>query len=398
MTVQELFRSIDFTGKEIKPYSDGSFLLKNDFPFFFLKGGYFVFGANAEGEVFGLPLDEIGKIKKTITAWGKDRDDIKLRCVVQNVDSRAERFALLVKSTPSLENRAQHDPVTSSASSFDSFLSFARRVGLTPLDSGSLLAKATELSSDSRFSNGFSLLFDESQNLANVVCKIYQGKETNTKVLDVEELFGSLSTLASKSYLFLERNSLIEDSRRSYPKTAFFLAFAFCLSHLDISEPKQIEIRLFPDRAEIVCPGLWDEDNAKKNANQGIAQGLSLAGLPSEKLSSLFEQYSEVPDGYLPSLILGPHSYSLRLMDLLYQTKEEKALAPADGSLSEEQKKVLKVLSSGPRPLSYLMKLSPYKSRAAYSKFVINPLLERKRIVRVGKLTSPKAILCIADE
>lgn len=397
MTVQELFRSIDFNGKEITPYLDGSILSGNDFSFLF-KGGYFVFGASEEGEVSGLPLEEVGRIKKAIATWGKTEDGIKLRCVVQNVDSRAERFALLVESTPSTTSLPEPSLPESDRSSFDPFLFFVRKVGLVSSNPDSLLARLTELASDASLSRGFSLFLDESQKLVTVICKIYQGQSLETRILDSEEICGSFSTLASKSYLFLERNSLVEDDRRSYPKTGFFLAFAFCLSHLDLSNSKTIEIRLFSDRVELSCPGVLDEGNFKKDINQGIAGGFRVAGLPAEKLSPLFEEYSSAPDCYAPSLILGPKAFTLRLLDLLYLPKETKAPLPFDGVLSEEQKKVLKILSDGPHPLSYLMKQSPYKSRAAYSKFVINPLLQRKRIVRVGKLTSPKAILCIVDE
>lgn len=397
MTAQELFRTIDFNGKGIVSYPDGSILSRNDLSFL-LKGGYFVFGASNEGEVSGLPLEEIGKIKKSIATWAKTKVGLKLRCVVQNVDSRAERFALLVESTFAGMDQPLTGVPESAESSFGSFLSFVHKVGLTSLNRGALLTHLTELASDSSLSKGFSLFCDESQRLVTVLCKVYQRQGVDSMVLDAEEIFGSLSTLAFKSYLFLERNSLIEDDRRSYPKTAFFLAFAFCLSHLDMSAPKQIEIRLFPNRAELVCPGFLDEGDFEKDINQGIAEGFLLSGLPSEKLLPLFGGYSSVPEGYAPSFVLGPNTFKLRLMDLIYRPKEEKSFVPVDGSLSEEQKKVLKILSFGPRPLSSLMKQSPYKSRAAYAKFVINPLLQRKRIARVGKLTSPKAVLCIVDE
>ncbi len=401
------------------------------------NGGNLFVGVDDFGKVDGVSIEDIIQSKASVNLINQTllSTPAQLRFVVKNVDSMSERCVLYINvlpgeakiravfsSTSKSATYADQDfndyvpsdrgeplaPADFDASAFSSYMSLCRRYrpdGSQP-DSKELY-EAGLIDACGVPSPEFSLWSDSPPSpCPKISAYLYRGNEKSEFILDSLESSFSLASAFSSFVTFVERNTRkgkaidtngIKVDRKSYPDMAFIRALVAGLSHLDYSSSiGEITISLFNNRFEIECSGpLLDSSCLDVNKNRLMHACLSIMGVTKDFdacFQDIFKFYSGYPKSFEPHVICGKDSFTIILFDTLYEPSvfEERIL---NNELSPEQEKVLELLSSGPKTTLELMVKSSYRSRAAFGKFVINPLIKGGRIARIGKTNSPKAKL-----
>ena len=398
-------------------------------------GGNLFVGVDDFGNAFGLSVDDIIGSKSFITSINQTllSPAPKLCFVVKNVDSMSENCVLYVQVIPSGEkirlSAAKDETPDFADQDFNSYVPSPAEdifldIGfdLSSFSSFSLLCQ--KLRPDRAVPSGKELfkaglvdkfgspcpelsLWSDSPSPAcpKINAFLYRGVEKSEFVLDSFENRSSLSEAFASLLGFVERNTRVGKAvdasgnkvdRKSYPELSFVKAFAAGLSHLDYSSSNgEISIGLFSNRIEIECSGsLLDSclDVSKNRLIHACFNVMGINGSFDTCFQDVFSSYSGFSKTFEPKVLCGKNSFTIVLYDTLYEPTvfEERIV---NNELSPEQEKVLDSLSSGPKTTLELMAKSPYKSRAAFGKFVINPLINGDKIARIGKTNSPKAKL-----
>ncbi len=399
-------------------------------------GGNLFVGADDFGNATGLPVDDIIASKTSIISINQTllSPAAKLRLAVKNVDSMSENCVLYVQVISGdvkikladdkkeiLEYADQDfdtyvastsedvlEDVSFDFSSYSSFSLLCRRFRTDQSVPGGKELYAAGLINE--FGNPrpeFAFWSDSpSSPCPKITAFLYRGLEKSEFVLDSFEACSSLSKAFLSLLAFVERNTRAGKAvdscgnkmdRKSYPDFSFIRAFAAGLSHLDYSSsPREIAISLFSNRLEIECSGpLLDSSCLDVSKNRLIHACFNVMGINGSFdtcFQDVFASYAGFSKTFEPKVLCGKDSFTIVLYDTLYEPAvfEERIV---NNELSPEQEKVLDLLSSGPKTTLELMAKSPYKSRAAFGKFVINPLIGGGKIARIGKTNSPKAKL-----
>ena len=248
----------------------------------------------------------------------------------------------------------------------------------------------------------------------NVHCRLWPGFDRGSdETIDDQEFIGNLLELYKNASAFIRRNSHQgfvkgesgESGKVSYPQLAIHEALVNALAHRDYTiMGSQIDVDIYKDRLEITVPGSFLQTKAaqdyssldeigSKRRNQSICDIFELCGMMQRngsgfrKIHSLYLDYS---NEYSPSIHSNRDSFRITLMDLTYS---ESATIPnreeSRGGLSELQEAVLSFCSEAPKTTAEIQSITPYRSRASFRTYVLNPLLERNLLKRIGNAQSP---------
>lgn len=442
MNIRDLFPDVDLTKgfsafAECLKETDGKIISAMIAELSNSTGGNLFVGVDDFGKVNGLSVDEIIHSKSLLVSFNQTllSAPAALRFAVKNVDSMSESCVLYVSVQPSVSKIHPifhaSKPVDYAGEDFNDFApsSFEAFASVAPEFDSSLYC--TYLALCQRHRSDFNLpdanelhqagliddhgnatpefsLWSDSPSCAcpKISAFLYRGVEKSELVLDSFESSSSLSKTLISLIAFIERNTRkgkavdsngIKIDRESYPGMSFVRAFAAGLSHLDYSSsPGEIAISLFANRLEFECFGpLLDSSCLDVTKNRLMHACLSVMGVSKDFdtcFQDIFASYSGLPKSFEPHVVCGKNSFTIILFDTLYEPTvfQQRIL---DNELSPEQEKALELLSSGPKTTLELMFKSPYRSRAAFGKFVINPLIQGGKIARIGKINSPKAKL-----
>lgn len=349
-------------------------------------GGVLCVGVDKSLNCLGFPLLELPKTKSLLRDASRCLGEHPLLKVsVRNVDSNAENCVLFVEIGK--RELARHEDKGHHLENLSCFSAWCLENG-SEEPSADRLRNLRLIDSFSRPLGNFAFFSDDAK--ARLECRLYKGKEKSGFLLDERCLEGSVQDDLKGALTFLERNTKAASERRSYPREAFLFSLLKLFLYKDNANPSLLaKVSIFDDRVEFACPIVPLEDGIFPPVSADIEQAFTLAGLSN---SPLYRCYEGKKRKYWPSILCTSGEMIITLFDELYREEDlggDKEKEP----LSDEQIKVLRALSTGPASLHSLMLASPYKSRAAFTKYVISPLMKGGRIVRVGKITSPKAVL-----
>lgn len=413
------------------------------------EGGFLFAGVSNDGEAFGLTLDELDRTKNLV-ALVNDRHifpHAKLSFLMRSVDDNAERFVLGIKVLPadsvvrfrdgdfnetvfvrgdgnttpatpeeiiSLSKRKFGVDNETSQAIYDENLwtSFIELCKEFRKDSSSPTLKELQneeiVSKDGYAKTGLLMFKDDyNEDDSLVCCRLWKGNNKTGIVLDSAKFKGPLSTVFRHALSFIERNTKTgwnktsnggREEIRSYPKEAIREALVNAIAHRDYSiAGTQIDVDIYNDRIDIVSPGSWllpkpyDEyplgSIPSIRRNTIIAACLDVANLMERGgtgFQTMIESYKDCPSEKQPCVMIYPGFLDLRLYDKLYNN------SVIDLELSDTEK-VIELLKEGQKGVKELQNVTKYGSRSRFLQDVINPLIEAKKIIRIGSEKSRTA-------
>ncbi|MDY6100571.1 MAG: hypothetical protein SPI62_01705 [Candidatus Enteromonas sp.] len=391
MKLPSLFPTVRLENVKCFPQSKslGLDVLRSAFISLSSSGGFLCVGVDESLECLGFPLLDLPAVKRALRTGSLCLGDHpKLKISVQNIDSKAEKCVLLVEVGQASQSSGLLSPAE--LDGLSCFLRWCEENGAETPDI-ERLKKWNLVDSRGRATGGFSLFSDDGK--ATLECHLYKGKEKTGPLLDERTFTGPIQDCLRGGVAFLERDTKASSSGGqwvgSYPKNAFLFSLMKLFvyrDYLDGSMASHVDI--FDDRVELSAPIHPLEDGVFPPINQEIEQGFSIAGLPN---APLYQCYENKERRLYPSVNCTREKMTIVLKDELY--REAELPVSKKEPLTDDQLKVIRTLAKGPSSLYALMLDSPYKSRAAFTKYVIAPLMANRQIERVGKLTSPKAVL-----
>ena len=413
------------------------------------EGGYLFVGVANDGEAFGLTLDEVDKTKNLIVLVN-DRHifpHAKFSFMMRSVDDNAEHFVLGIKVLPAdsvVRFRdgdfnetvfVRGDGNTTPATPEEIISLSKRKFGVDNETSQvlydekawtSYIDLCKEFRSDKSFptlkdlqneeiisKDGYAktglLMFKDDYNEDDslICCRLWKGNNKTGIVLDSEKFKGSLSTVFRHALSFIERNTKTgwnktsnggREEVRSYPKEAIREALVNAIAHRDYSiAGTQIDVDIYNDRIDIVSPGSWllpkpydayplgSIPSIRRNTI--IAACLDVANLMERGgtgFQTMIESYKDSPKEKQPGVMIYPGFLDLRLYDKLFNN------SVIDLDLSDSEK-VIELLKEGQKGIKELQEVTKYGSRSHFLEEVINPLIEAKKIIRIGSERSRTA-------
>ena len=413
------------------------------------EGGYLFVGVANDGEAFGLTLDEVDKTKNLV-ALVNDRHifpHAKLSFLMRSVDDNAENFVLGIKVLPAdsvvrfrdgdfNETVFVRGDGNSTPATPEEIISLSKRkfgvdnetsqVLYDEKDWSSYIELCKEFRSDKSSpaikelqneeivsKDGYAktglLMFKDDYNEEDslICCRLWKGNNKTGTVLDSEKFKGSLSTVFRHVLNFIERNTKTgwnkisnggREEVRSYPKEAIREALVNAIAHRDYSiAGTQIDVDIYSDRMDIVSPGSWllpkPYDSYPLGSipsirrNTIIAACLDVANLMERGgtgFQTMIDSYKDCPSEKQPCVMIYPGFLDLRLYDKLFNN------SVIDLELSDSEK-VIELLKEGQKGIKELQDVTKYGSRSRFLQEVINPLIEAKKIVRIGNERSRTA-------
>ena len=240
-----------------------------------------------------------------------------------------------------------------------------------------------------------------------ICCRLWKGNNKTGTVLDSEKFKGPLSTAFRHTLSFIERNTKTgwnktsnggREEVRSYPKEAIREALVNAIAHRDYSiAGTQIDVDIYNDRIDIVSPGSWllpkpydayplgSIPSIRRNTI--IAACLDVANLMERGgtgFQTMIDSYKDCPSEKQPCVMIYPGFLDLRLYDKLFNN------SVIDMELSDSEK-VIELLKEGQKGVKELQNVTKYGSRSRFLQEIINPLIEAKKIIRIGSERSPTA-------
>ena len=420
------------------------------------KGGYIFIGVSNDGEAFGLNLKEIDETKNLISVINDRNifPHVKFDYALRSVDEKAERFVLAVKiyQSDSIVRYKEGDfnekvfvkgDGNSTPATPEEIIALSKRK--TGIDNETTNIKYEEkdwekylqlcidyrsdknkpslkelqneeiVSSDGFAKSGFLMFKDDYfEDESRIHCRLWKGLSKSGEVLDTAKYKGSLGECFLNALNFINRNTKIgwkkndlggRDEIRSYPLIAVREALVNAIAHRDYSiSGTQIDVDIFDDRIDISSPGNWllpknyydyDEGTIPSiRRNQIIAACFDVANLMERGgtgFQTIMDSYKGIVESKKPVVMIYNGYLLLRLFDLKYEEiKEESSIASIDLSIEEE--KVIELLKDGPKGIKELQNNSKYKSRPHFIEYVINPLVKRGFIGKIGNDKSPLAV------
>ena len=413
------------------------------------EGGYLFVGVANDGEVFGLTLDEVDKTKNLV-ALVNDRHifpHTKLSFLMRSVDDNAEHFVLGIKVLPSdSEVRfrdgdfnetvfVRGDGNTTPATPEEIISLSKRKFGVDNETSQVLydekdwtnyidlckefrsdkssptlkdLQNEEIVSKDGYAKTGLLMFKDDyNEDDSLICCRLWKGNNKTGTVLDSEKFKGPLSTVFHHALSFIERNTKTGWNKTSnggreevcsYPKEAIREALVNAIAHRDYSiAGTQIDVDIYNDRIDIVSPGSWllpkpydayplgSIPSIRRNTI--IAACLDVANLMERGgtgFQTMIDSYKDCPSEKQPCVMIYPGFLDLRLYDKLFNN------SVIDMELSDSEK-VIELLKEGQKGVKELQNVTKYGSRSRFLQEIINPLIEAKKIIRIGSERSPTA-------
>lgn len=273
------------------------------------KGGTIFVGVSNDGEAFGLPLDEIDKIKNLV-AVTNDRHifpHITYSYMLKRVDSKAELYVLAIRIFPSDSivrfrdgdfNETVYvkgDGNSVVAKPEDILLLGKRKYGvdnyLTKIpyeeDKWSEFLKLCNVYRENHSAatikelqnmeivtpegfvlSGFEMFKDDYDgDDTRIHLRIFNGLSKSDEVIDKAEYKGSIARSLHYSFDFIKRNIKHgykktndggRNSLEAYPFLAVREALVNAVAHRDYSiHGSQIDVNIFANRIEITSPGSW---------------------------------------------------------------------------------------------------------------------------------------------
>ena len=414
------------------------------------EGGYLFVGVSDEGEAFGLSVDEVDKTKNLVSLVN-DRHifpHAKISFSIRSVDEEAEHFVLAIKvlqsdsvvryrdgdfnETVYIRGDGNSTPATP-----EEIISLSKRKYGVDNETSQVLYNEKEwseyiglcqefrsdksaptvkelqneeiVSKDGYVKTGLLMFKDDYKDDDTLICcRLWKGNNKTGTVLDSEKFKGSLSAVFRHALSFIERNTKTGWNKtdnggraeiRSYPKEAIREALVNAIAHRDYSIlGTQIDVDIYNDRIDIVSPGSWllpkpYEDYPLGSIpsirrNSIIAACLDVANLMERGgtgFQTMIESYKDSPTEKQPCVMIYPGFLDLRLYDKLFKN------SIIDSDLSDSER-VLELLKEGQKGVKELQAITKYKSRSRFLEEIINPLLEAKKIIRIGNDRSPTSI------
>lgn len=413
------------------------------------EGGYLFVGVSDAGEAFGLTIDEVDKTKNLVSVIN-DRHifpHAKITFSMRSVDEGAEHFVLGIKVLPAdsvvrfrdgdfnetvyVRGNGNSTPATPeeiislskrkygvdnettlilyNEEKWSNYLELCKEFRSDKsLPSLKELQSEEIVSKDGYAKSGFLMFKDDyNEDDSLVCCRLWKGNNKTGTVLDSEKIKGSLPLVFRHVLSFIERNTKTgwnktnsggREEIRSYPKEAIREALINAIAHRDYSiAGTQIDVDIYNDRIDIVSPGSWllpkpyDEyplgSIPSIRRNTIIAACLDVANLMERGgtgFQTMIESYKDCPEEKQPCVMIYPGFLDLRLYDKLFNN------SVIDFELSDSEK-IIALLREGQKKIKELQEATKYKSRSRFLKEVINPLLEAKKIIRIGNEKSPTA-------
>lgn len=414
------------------------------------EGGYLFVGVSDAGEAFGLSVDEVDKTKNLVSLVN-DRHifpHTKISFSIRSVDEEAEHFVLAIKvlqsdsvvryrdgdfnETVYIRGDGNSTPATP-----EEIISLSKRKYGVDNETSQILYNEKEwseyiglcqefrsdksaptvkelqneeiVSKEGYAKTGLLMFKDDYKDDDTLICcRLWKGNNKTGTVLDSEKFKGSLSAVFRHALSFIERNTKTGWNKtdnggraeiRSYPKEAIREALVNAIAHRDYSiSGTQIDVDIYNDRIDIVSPGSWllpkpYEDYPLGSIpsirrNSIIAACLDVANLMERGgtgFQTMIESYKDSPTEKQPCVMIYPGFLDLRLYDKLFKN------SIIDSDLSDSER-VLELLKEGQKGVKELQAITKYKSRSRFLEEIINPLLEAKKIIRIGNDKSPTSI------
>ena len=414
------------------------------------EGGYLFVGVSDAGEAFGLSVDEVDKTKNLVSLVN-DRHifpHTKISFSIRSVDEEAEHFVLAIKvlqsdsvvryrdgdfnETVYIRGDGNSTPATP-----EEIISLSKRKYGVDNETSQILYNEKEwseyiglcqefrsdksaptvkelqneeiVSKEGYAKTGLLMFKDDYKDDDTLICcRLWKGNNKTGTVLDSEKFKGSLSAVFRHALSFIERNTKTGWNKtdnggraeiRSYPKEAIREALVNAIAHRDYSiSGTQIDVDIYNDRIDIVSPGSWllpkpYEDYPLGSIpsirrNSIIAACLDVANLMERGgtgFQTMIESYKDSPTEKQPCVMIYPGFLDLRLYDKLFKN------SIIDSDLSDSER-VLELLKEGQKGVKELQAITKYKSRSRFLEEIINPLVEAKKIIRIGNDRSPTSI------
>lgn len=414
------------------------------------EGGYLFVGVSDAGEAFGLSVDEVDKTKNLVSLVN-DRHifpHAKISFSIRSVDEEAEHFVLAIKvlqsdsvvryrdgdfnETVYIRGDGNSTPATP-----EEIISLSKRKYGVDNETSQILYNEKEwseyiglcqefrsdksaptvkelqneeiVSKEGYAKTGLLMFKDDYKDDDTLICcRLWKGNNKTGTVLDSEKFKGSLSVVFRHALSFIERNTKTGWNKtdnggraeiRSYPKEAIREALVNAIAHRDYSiSGTQIDVDIYNDRIDIVSPGSWllpkpYEDYPLGSIpsirrNSIIAACLDVANLMERGgtgFQTMIESYKDSPTEKQPCVMIYPGFLDLRLYDKLFNN------SIIDSDLSDSER-ILELLKEGQKGVKELQAITKYKSRSRFLEEIINPLVEAKKIIRIGNDRSPTSI------
>lgn len=421
------------------------------------EGGIMFIGVNDNQDAFGLTIKEIDQTKNLIALVNDRHifPHIKYKYMLRSVDEGAEKFVLAIEVKPS-ESVVRYregdfnetvyikgDGNTMPASPEDIISLSKRKMGIDDETTNILyhennwttylelsqeyrtnrttptikeLQNEEIVSKDGYVKSGFLMFEDHYFNDDSlIVCRLWKGLDKTGEVLDNRRLKGPLGKVFKEALEFIDRNTKhgwkkTDNGGRkelnSYPVNAIREALVNAIAHRDYSIiGTQIDVNIYDNRLEIVSPGSWLLPKSYEEYTLGaipsirrnkiIAAALDIANLMERGgtgFQTMAKSYEEFDDKFQPCVSVYPGFLNLCLFDVLYQNTILDDLSIFKEKLSTKQQ-ILELLKIGPKSIKELQSATSYKSRTAFLKEVINPLIKENLIYREGNPRSNKSLI-----
>lgn len=301
-------------------------------------GGYLIVGVNDNGDVIGLSLDDIDKIKNLVSLTN-DRyifPHAKFDFSFYSVTTDLEKYVLCINVRPSeyltrfkdgdynekvfIKGDANSTPATPEEiialgkkkygvdncltdieykknewSKYNSICADYRESGDEP--SIKELQSKNIIGTDMKVKYGFLMFKDDyAKEDTAIHCRLWKGLNKAGYTIDKANFSGSLSTTFEETMKFIEKNTKVgwrktpnggRDEIRSYPKLAVREALVNAIAHRDYSiSGSQIDIDIYDNRIDITSPGSW--------LLPGIFADYNLEEIPSIRRNEIIASCLEV--------------------------------------------------------------------------------------------------------
>lgn len=449
MTIEELYPDVISGGLKYKTKAR----LNPDNPAKWVKtfvgyangtGGVIFVGVSKRGELVGLTAADVEKTKNLIARMNGV-------CIVpavsygfqlRSIDDYAERFVLALKvnsseaavvyreeafqpasemksdteAKPDGEISSPEKPASLSKNGevrfrpeeWSDFLKLCRQYRpLSPVPGLKEVQEADLVLEDGKAKPGLLKFKDDYVGYdTEVCCRVWNGKRKGDGLESESKYHGPLSAVFRDVLGFIERKAINGSvSVLSYSQEAVKEALANAIAYRDYTiADTEIDVDIFSDRIDIVSPGSWllagpddelsSETMPSVRRNEDIAACFGLAGLIACSGSGfrlLSRAYQDAPQDRQPGILIYPGCLVIRLPNLQDETE-------IDDSILSDRDRILEILKRGARPVRELQAVTKYRSRPAFLKEVIKPLLEEGLICREGNPKSPSALMKITDK
>lgn len=285
------------------------------------------------------------------------------------------------------------------------------------------------ISSDGLVSSGLIMFSDDyNGDESRIHCRLWKGKDKAGFVCDSKKIKGPIGECFKEAYNFIIRNTKVgwektsnggRKELSSYPLKAVREGLINAIAHRDYSiNGTQIDIDIFDDRIDITSPGSWLLPKPYEEYPQGtipsirrnktICACLEVANLMEcggTGFTTIVNSYKDCGINKQPVVLSYPGFFIIRLYDMQYEEVQYKEVQykgieeTVNNNLlfveNDEKERVLSLLKNGPKKVKDLQYNSIYSSRAYFNEKIIIPLINDKKIKRIGNEKSPNSYFII---